>query len=191
MGVGEPLDNYDHLLAAIRIINHPLGINLGIRKMTISTAGLAPAIERLSKEGLQLELSISLHAATDVKRDAIMPVNIKYPLKKLMAAVRMYAAATKRKVTFEYILLGGYNTLLDDAQALIRLLRDLDCRVNLIPYNPTSSRAAFVMPAKLETLFFKNALEKSGIDVTLRQPRGTDIGAACGQLRINTLKSKQ
>jgi 23S rRNA (adenine2503-C2)-methyltransferase len=190
MGVGEPLDNYDHLLGAIRIINHPLGIHLGIRKMTISTAGLAPAIERLSKEALQLELSVSLHAATDQKRDAIMPVNIRYPLKKLMAAVRVYAAATKRKVTFEYILLGSANTLPEDAQALTKLLHGLDCRVNLIPYNPTASRSAFQMPTKIETLFFKNALQKNGVDVTLRQPRGTDIGAACGQLRINASKKK-
>lgn len=191
MGVGEPLDNYDHLLKAVRIINHPMGINLGIRKMTVSTAGLAPAIERLSKEGLQLELSVSLHAATDEKRDVLMPVNIRYPLKKLMGAVRVYAAATKRKVTFEYILLGQYNTKLEDAQALGRLLRNLDCRVNLIPYNPTVSRAAFEMPAKLEVLFFKSHLEKNGIDVTLRHPRGTDIAAACGQLRINAHKNRE
>ncbi len=188
MGVGEPLDNYDHLLRAIRIINHPLGINIGIRKMTISSVGLAPAIERLAKEGLQLELSISLHAATDAKRDAILPVNVKYPLKTLLKAVRGYAAATKRRITFEYILLGGFNTLPEDAQALARLLHGLDCCVNLIAYNPTQSRMAFTSPTKLEALFFKNYLEKQGFEVTMRQPRGQDIAAACGQLRHNTLK---
>ncbi len=183
MGVGEPLDNYDNLLKTIRILNHEKGINLGIRKMTVSSVGLAPAIERLSKEGLQIELSISLHAALDAKRKELLPVNKRYPLKILMEAVKKYAAATKRKITFEYVLLSGFNTSLEDARALVRLVRDLICRVNLIPYNETNSRAAYNAPTKMELLSFKDYLLKNGIDVTLRIPRGRDIMAACGQLR--------
>jgi 23S rRNA (adenine2503-C2)-methyltransferase len=191
MGVGEPLDNYDNLLRAIRILNTELGLRLGIRKMTISTAGFAPAIERLAKEGLQLELSVSLHAAADEKRNEILPINRRFPLKVLLEAVRAYGAATKRKVTFEYVLLGGYNTTIEDAQQLIKLLRGLNVRVNLIPYNPTHSRIHFQAPTKLEVLFFKSYLSKKGIDVTWRTPRGSDIAAACGQLKYNVLKTRE
>jgi 23S rRNA (adenine2503-C2)-methyltransferase len=159
--------------------------------MTLSTSGVAPAIERLSKEGLELELSVSLHAATDDKRDEILPVNKRFPLKTLMKAVREYIAATKRKVTFEYVLLGGYNTTIEDAQALIRLVRGLNAKVNLIPYNPVLSRLIFQAPEKMETLFFKSYLAKNGIDATMRMPRGGDIAAACGQLRCNTIKEKK
>lgn len=183
MGVGEPLDNYENLLKAIRILNHEKGVNLGIRKMTISSVGLAPAIERLSKEGMQIELSISLHAAIDAKRDELVPANKKYPLKVLMEAVKKYAAVSKRKITFEYVLLSGFNTSLEDAQALVGLARGLISRVNLIPYNKTESRGSYEPPAKMEVLFFKDYLLKNGIDVTLRIPRGRDIMAACGQLR--------
>ncbi|MFH1692240.1 MAG: 23S rRNA (adenine(2503)-C(2))-methyltransferase RlmN [Candidatus Omnitrophota bacterium] len=183
MGIGEPLDNYDNLLKAIRILNHEKGINLGIRKMTISSVGLAPAIERLSKEGMQIELSISLHAAQDAKRKEILPVNKSYPLKVLMPAIEKYANATKRKITFEYVLLSGFNTSLEDAQALVKLLRGLICRVNLIPYNETNARGMYKPPTKMELLFFKDYLLKNGIDVTLRITRGRDIMAACGQLK--------
>ena len=191
MGVGEPLDNYDNLLRAIRIINAESGIRLGARKMTISTVGMAGAIERLSKEGLQVELSVSLHAATDEKRNALLPINKRFPLNVLMKAVRNYITVTKRKVTFEYVLLGGYNTSVEDAQNLSRLLRGLIARVNLIPYNVTLSRMRFQPPTKLEVLFFKSYLEKNGIDVTWRLPRGNDITAACGQLRYNASKEKR
>jgi 23S rRNA (adenine2503-C2)-methyltransferase len=190
MGIGEPLDNYEAVLKAIRILNDPLGVRLGIRKITVSTSGIAPAIERMASEGLQIELSISLHAANDEKRDALVPVNRKYPLKVLMAAVRKYIQATKRKVTFEYVLLGGVNTAVEDAQGVLRLLRGLDSRVNLIPYNATAAQGVFQPPSKLEVLFFKNYLSKAGVDVTLRLPRGTDIVAACGQLRARALQKK-
>jgi 23S rRNA (adenine2503-C2)-methyltransferase len=190
MGVGEPLDNYDNLLRAIRIMHHPQGINLGARKMTISTVGLIPGIERLAQEGLQLELSVSLHAATDAKRTALLPVNAKYPLSQLIPSVRDYAEVTKRKITFEYILLGGYNTSVEDAQALIKLVRGVHHRVNLIPYNETAARGAFQAPTKLEVLFFQNTLKKYGLDVMVRRSRGADVDAACGQLRGNAMKTK-
>ncbi len=191
MGIGEPLDNYENLLRAIRILNDEHGIKLGARKMTISTCGLAPAIERLSREKLQLELSVSLHAATDEKRSQLLPVNKRFPLETLMRALRVYAQATKRKITFEYVLLRAFNTTVEDAQALISLIRGLNARVNLIPFNPAASRLGFEPPVKLEVLFFKSYLEKHGVDVTLRLPRGSDISAACGQLRYQTLQGEK
>ena len=191
MGIGEPLDNYAPLMKAVRILNDALGVHLGARKFTVSTAGFVPGIDKLGQEGMQLELSVSLHAATDEKRSQLMPINRRYPLKDLMAAVRRYILATKRKVTFEYVLLGGYNTLVEDAEALCRLLRGTNARVNLIPYNPGASRTAFEAPTKLEVLFFKSYLVKKGLDVTLRVSRGVDIAAACGQLRSAVTQEKR
>lgn len=191
MGIGEPLDNYDNCMRAIRIMNSESGIRLGARKMTISTAGFAPGIERLSKEGLQVELSVSLHAATDEKRSEILPINRRFPLKVLFEAIRKYYDATKRKVTFEYVLLGGYNTGVEDAQSLIRLMRGLNAKVNIIPYNPVTSRIGFQAPSKLEVLFFKSYLAKNGIEATIRMPRGADIAAACGQLKYKMLKARK
>jgi len=186
--VGEPLDNYDNVLKAIRIMNEEYGIRLGIRKMTLSTAGFVPGIERLADEGLQVELSVSLHAASDEKRSQLLPINKRYPLKVLLEAVKKYMAATKRKVTFEYVLLGVFNTTVEDAEQLVRFVRGLNARVNLIPYNTVLSRVRFQPPTKLELLFFKSYLLKNGIDVTLRMPRGGDIRAACGQLRSRALE---
>lgn len=183
MGIGEPLDNYVSLIKAIRILNDALGVHLGARKFTISTSGVVPGIDKLGQEGMQLELSVSLHAATDEKRTRLMPINHRYPLKLLMAAVRRYILATKRKVTFDYVLLGGYNTLVEDAEALCRLVRGTNALINLIPYNSGNSKTVFEAPTKLEVLFFKNYLAKKGLDVTLRISRGADIAAACGQLR--------
>ncbi|MDD5019789.1 MAG: 23S rRNA (adenine(2503)-C(2))-methyltransferase RlmN [Candidatus Omnitrophica bacterium] len=190
MGVGEPLDNYDHLLRAIRILNDENGVRLGARKMTVSTCGLSNRIVSLSREGLQLELSVSLHAATNEKRSQLLPVNKRFPLETLMPALRLYAQATKRKITFEYVLLRGFNTTVEDAQALVALIRGLNARVNLIPYNSADSRLGFEPPVKLEVLFFKSYLEKHGVDVTLRMPRGADIAAACGQLVWKTADSR-
>jgi len=191
MGIGEPLDNYDNVMRAIRIMNSGSGIRLGARKMTISTAGFAPGIERLSKEGLQVEPSVSLHAATDEKRSGILPINKRFPINVLFEAIRKYYDATKRKVTFEYVLLGGYNTGVEDAQSLIRLMRGLNAKVNIIPYNPVISRIGFQAPSKLEVLFFKSYLAKNGIEATIRMPRGADISAACGQLKYKTLKARK
>jgi len=183
MGMGEPLDNYDALLSSIRIINAKYAFYIGQRKITISTAGLVDGINKLAREGLQVELSISLHSAIDAKRDTIIPMNIKYPLSRLMPSVREFAKLTKRKVTFEYILLGGFNTTVKDAQALVELIKGLDCKINLIPFNNIDD-AGFQPPSKLEVLFFRDYLLKCDIDVTIRQPRGQDIEAACGQLRM-------
>jgi len=187
MGVGEPLDNYDNLLKSVRLLNEEKGLHLGMRKMTVSTCGLAGGINRLAGEALELELSVSLHAATDKKRSEILPVNRIDPLKCLVSAVRTYIEKTGRKVTFEYVLLGSYNTSVEDARALVKLVRGMNVKINLIPYNDAQARAAFRAPTKLEALFFKSHLSRHGIDVTLRRPRGGDIRAACGQLRAQAM----
>jgi 23S rRNA (adenine2503-C2)-methyltransferase len=152
--------------------------------MTISTAGLIEGIRKLSQEGLQIELSISLHSAIDSKRSEIMPINNKYPLNKLMPCLKDFAKRTKRKVTFEYMLMGGFNTAIEDAQRLVSFIKGLDCKVNLIPFNSVGN-CRFDAPKKLEVLFFRDYLTKNKVDVTIRQPRGQDIEAACGQLRLS------
>lgn len=183
MGTGEPLDNYENVLSAIRRINSRDCLGIGARRITISTCGLIPAIERLAKEGLQIELSVSLHSADDKIRSRLMPVNKKYPLKELIKACAGYIAETNRQVTFEYILAGGVNSGLQNAQILSTILKGLNCKVNLIPVNPVSA-SQLKPPGKLEVLFFKDYLTKHGINVTLRRERGQDIEAACGQLRL-------
>lgn len=183
MGTGEPLDNYDNVLAAIRLINSPLGFNIGARRITISTAGVIPGIRRLMGEGLQVELSVSLHAANDEDRSVLMPINKVYPLKDLMSVCREYIDKTNRQVTFEYTLIHGINSDLQSAKTLSKILRGMNCKVNLIVCNPAEG-FEFYPPGKLEILIFKDYLLKSGVRVTLRKGRGKDIDAACGQLRI-------
>ncbi len=183
MGTGEPLDNYDNVLRAIRIINSDYAFNIGARRITISTCGIIPGIKKLAREGLQVELSVSLHAADDNIRDKLMPVNKKYPLKDLFTALRQYVEKTNRQVTFEYILAKGINSDLPSARKLCKIVQGLDCKVNLIPINP-QKEIGLEPPAKPDILFFRDALIKSGVPVTLRKPRGQDIEAACGQLRL-------
>ncbi|MFH1621870.1 MAG: 23S rRNA (adenine(2503)-C(2))-methyltransferase RlmN [Candidatus Omnitrophota bacterium] len=185
MGIGEPLDNYNALLDSIRVINSKYGFNIGQRKITISTVGIIEGIDKLSKEGLQIELSVSLHSAMERKRDEIMSINKKYPIKKLLFCLRHFAKVTKRKVTFEYLLIGGFNTNIDDAKSLLLATKGLDCKVNLIVFNPINI-SNFTAPTKLEVLFFRDYLSKNNIDVTIRQSRGQDIEAACGQLRLQS-----
>ncbi len=188
MGIGEPLDNYDNVIKTIRIINSPYSFNIGARRITISTCGIIPAIKRLSKEDLQIELSISLHAASDKTRSALMPVNKKYPLKELISVCQEYIKKTNRQITFEYVLIKGINSYLQNAKKLSTILEGLKlCKVNLIPANPIRELGV-EPPKKLEILLFKDCLLKSGINVTLRKPRGQDIEAACGQLRLRYVK---
>ncbi|MEW6101113.1 MAG: 23S rRNA (adenine(2503)-C(2))-methyltransferase RlmN [Candidatus Omnitrophota bacterium] len=183
MGIGEPLDNYENVLGAIHIINSKEGLNIGARRITISTCGIVPGIKRLAEEGLQVELSISLHAADDKTRDRLMPINKKYPLKTLISACKDYIARTNRQVTIEYILIKDLNCGLQSAEDLSKMLKGVDFKVNLIPANPLPEYE-IVAPNKLDILLFKDKLSKSGINVTLRKPRGQDIAAACGQLRL-------
>jgi 23S rRNA (adenine2503-C2)-methyltransferase len=183
MGIGEPLDNYENLIKAIKVINSPESFNIGARRITVSTCGIIPKMEKLSKQGLQIELSISLHAADDLTRSLLVPINKRYPIKQLIQACHTYVRNTNRQITFEYILIKGINSDLQKAKDLVKILRGLNCKVNVIAYNPIKG-FDFQPPAKLEALYFMNYLKKSGINVTLRHPRGVDIEAGCGQLRL-------
>ena len=184
MGTGEPLDNYDNVLKAIRVINSASAFNIGARRITISTCGIIPGIKRLQEEDLQVELSISLHAADDKLRSRIMPVNQKYPLADLIKCSHEYIEKTNRQITFEYILVRDLNADLASAKKLVILLKNLRlAKVNLIPANPISN-SKISSASESEALSFKDYLFKSGLNVTLRRERGQDIDAACGQLRL-------
>jgi 23S rRNA (adenine2503-C2)-methyltransferase len=182
MGVGEPFDNYQNLIKAIRIINDPLGINIGARRITVSTCGVIPKIKELAKEGIQIELAISLHGYDNESRNVLMPVNKKYPFDDLMEACREYIQATKRQITFEYILIKDVTCTDEAAQALKKAFRGIICKMNLIPYNPVSE-FGHKTPTHQEMLKFRSRLENFGIHATIRTPRGRDVAAACGQLR--------
>lgn len=182
MGIGEPLDNYDAVLAAIRIINDPEGLCLGARRITISTCGVIPGIQRLAQEGLQVELSVSLHAPDDALRTRLMPVNRKYPLSDLLETCRAYAERTRRLITFEYTLIKGVNDSPELARSLARILQPLHARVNLIPLSPVAEFKGQASPAPVVEMFLK-VLERAGINATLRRSQGAKVDAACGQLR--------
>lgn len=185
MGMGEPFHNYDAVLAAVRRILSDLGI--GARHVTISTVGLVPQIRRFAEEGLQVRLAVSLHAATDEARGALMPVNRRWPLAELLDACRYYVERTGRRVTFEWALIAGRNDGPGDAERLGRLLRGLPCHVNLIPLNPT--RGYDGKPTtEPDAATFVGVLERFGIPATVRVRRGIDVDAGCGQLRSEVLR---
>ncbi|AZR72961.1 23S rRNA (adenine(2503)-C(2))-methyltransferase [Anoxybacter fermentans] len=189
MGMGEPLQNYDASLKAIRLLNHPKGANIGIRRITLSTCGLVPKIRRLAEEKLQLVLAISLHAPNDELRNRLMPINKKYPLKELIAACKDYTEITNRRVTFEYALMAGINDQTEHARQLVQLLKGLLCHVNLIPINPVP-KTGFIRPNEEQIYRFQGILKKAGIETTIRKERGTDIDAACGQLRSRNWEAR-
>ena len=186
MGIGEPLDNFDHVVAAMRIFLERKGLSFPKAKVSLSTCGLIDGIKALAGLHLGVKLSISLHAAQDALRSQLMPVNKKYPLKSLMAAARAFARSAG-PVTFEYVLLPGVNTAPTDAIDVAKLLRGLACKVNLIPQN-TSSGAS--LPGEDSTLLFQQELKRRGVFFTLRKSRGQDIEAACGQLRAYYEKNR-
>ncbi|NPV71682.1 MAG: 23S rRNA (adenine(2503)-C(2))-methyltransferase RlmN [Firmicutes bacterium] len=182
MGSGEPLDNYANCLRFIRIINEPAGLNIGMRHITLSTCGIVPGIKRLQGEGLPITLGVSLHAPNDELRSRLMPVAGQYPLGELVATCRDYANATGRRVSFEYALIDGVNDGHEHVRELARLLKGGLFHVNLIPYNPVEGRPFRTSPpAKVKE--FISLLENMGIAVTVRRGFGTDLDAACGQLR--------
>lgn len=185
MGMGEPLANYDHLLKALRILNSPWGGGIGARKITISTSGLVPQIRKLADEPEQFRLAVSLHGATDEVRSKIMPVNRKFPLKELTAALEYYQLKKARMLTFEYILIAGVNDRIEQTQALADLARKLHAKVNLIPYNKVEG-LPWERPNEEVCEAFLAALEKQKVIATLRREKGHDIDAACGQLRLRT-----
>jgi 23S rRNA (adenine2503-C2)-methyltransferase len=181
MGIGEPLDNYDEVLKSIRILNDSEGLGIGARKITISTCGIVPGIKRLSEEGLQVELSVSLHAPEDELRSRLMPVNRDYPLDVLIPECRRYTEKTGRIITFEYTLAEGVNDKRLHAQRLARLLAGFKCRVNLIPLSAVEGsewRSVENEHAKK----FSEILQESGLNCTLRLSKGSTLKAACGQL---------
>ena len=183
MGMGEPLANYSNVTRAIEILNAHWGVNIGARHMTVSTSGLAPQIRRLADFPLQIRLAISLHGATDAVRDQIMPVNRKYPLAELFAALDEWHAKRKQHLTLEYILIEGVNDDLEQARVLGHRAKRLEAKVNLIPYN-TVDGLPWRRPDERRQEAFRDAVIKAGAVTTLRREKGHDIAAACGQLRL-------
>jgi len=182
MGIGEPFDNYDEVLRAVRILNHPDGLCIGARRITISTCGVVSGIQMLAEEGLQVELSVSLHAPDEEVRAKLMPVNETWPMEELLDACRAYTEKTKRIITFEYTLIQGVNDSAEQARQLVRLLRTFPCRVNLIPLSPVEEFDGRRPDSETMGTFLR-ILEKAHINTTLRDSKGSSLQAACGQLR--------
>lgn len=187
MGSGEPLDNYDHTIKFIHNIAQPYGLNISYRHITLSTCGIVPGIEKLAREGMGITLAVSLHAPNDQLRNKIMPINRKYPLSLLIPACNQYAKTTGRRVTFEYALMRGVNDGIEHATELGQLLSNMLCHVNLIPVNPVKERGFTRTPTDQVTAFLKE-LERQKVNATVRREMGTDIDAACGQLRRRVAK---
>ena len=182
MGIGEPFDNYDNLLKFFLIINHPKGLAIGARHITVSTCGIVPKILEFSNFPLQINLAISLHAPNDELRNQIMPINKVYPLKELIQALEIYLEKTNRRITFEYILLAGVNDTEECAVELAKLVGHLNCYINLIPYNETNN-LEFRRSNTVQIMKFYDILKKNRLNVTIRREFGSKISAACGQLR--------
>ena len=184
MGIGEPLANYDNTIKSLKIFNDQDCFGIGARKITLSTCGLCPQIIALAKEGIQIELSISLHAAEDKLRSKLMPINRKYPLKELIKTAKQYTEIANRIITFEYIIIGSVNDSKEDAKNLSKLLKDFQAKVNLIPFNPVQSVDCLPVTKEAFEVFCK-VLEQNRINYTIRRSRGSDIKGACGQLRAS------
>jgi 23S rRNA (adenine2503-C2)-methyltransferase len=191
MGMGEPLANYDAVARALVLITHPDGLNLSRRRVTLSTSGLVPQIDRLGEEFAgQVQLAVSLHQVDDVRRSALMPINRKYPIAELLAALRRYPLPKRRRITIEYTLVSGQNDSLDDARKLARLMKGLRVKVNLIPMNPIEQSA--LGPSSWNTVdAFQEALIAQGIGTFVRRRKGADIAAACGQLALKGAKLRK
>jgi 23S rRNA (adenine2503-C2)-methyltransferase len=182
MGMGEPLANYQNLWQALRTLTDAAGYNMGARKITVSTVGLVPGIDRFAEEDLQVNLAVSLHAPNDDLRSLLVPVNHRYPIAEVMAACRRYVARTRRRISFEYAMMRGINDSQELAEQLAGLLQGMLCHVNLIPLNPVAGSP--YQPSRREDVdAFVETLRGRGIPVTLRVRRGIDIDAGCGQLR--------
>ena len=186
MGIGEPFDNYENVMKAIKIINNQKGLNIGARHISISTSGLVPMIYKFADEELQCTLSISLHATNDEKRSSMMPVNNRYNIKELMEACQYYIQKTNKRISFEYALAKDNNDNLDDAKELVKLLKGMLCHVNLIPINKIEN-GAFSKSSNENIIRFRDYLNENGIVATIRRELGSDIDAACGQLRRKNL----
>lgn len=186
MGIGEPFDNYDNVMKAVRLLNDPDAFHIGARKITISTCGIIPGISKLEQEGLQVELSVSLHSADDDIRSKLVPINKKYRVKELIRACNEYIKNTGRVITFEYILIKGANASVADAMKLVKLVKGMNCKVNTIAYNKIRING-YTQAAPAEVKAFLKILRDNGINAIHRKSRGEDIDAGCGQLRISRL----
>lgn len=189
MGTGEPMDNYDNFVKFVRLLTDEHGLNLSQRNVTVSTCGIVPNMKRLADEGFQITLALSLHGSTQEKRKVLMPIANKYELSEVLDACDYYFQKTGRRITFEYSLVSGVNDRDEDANELIGILKDRNCHLNLIPVNPIKERD-FQKPSRKSADNFKNKLEKSGINVTIRREMGSDIDGACGQLRRRYVEAK-
>ena len=187
MGIGEPFDNYDNVMQAIKIINNQKGLSIGARHISISTSGLVPMIYKFADEELQCTLSISLHATNDEKRSEMMPINNRYNIKELMEACKYYIEKTNKIISFEYALAKDNNDNLDDAKELVKLLKGMLCHVNLIPINKIEN-GKYTKSSNENIIRFRDYLNEKGITATIRRELGSDIDAACGQLRRKNLK---
>ena len=190
MGTGEPMDNYENFLTFVRMLTDDHGLHISQRNVTVSTCGIVPKIRELALEHLQITLALSLHGSTQEKRKQLMPVANKYELQEVLDACDFYFQETGRRVTFEYSLVHGVNDTPEDAQELTGILKSRNCHLNLIPVNPIKERD-FQQPSRKNALNFKNKLEKSGINVTIRREMGADIDGACGQLRRRYVKTEK
>ena len=190
MGIGEPFDNYENVMKAIKIINNQKGLNIGARHISISTSGLVPMIYKFADEELQCTLSISLHATNDEKRSSMMPINNRYNIKELMEACRYYIEKTNKRISFEYALAKDNNDNLEDAKGLVKLLHGMLAHVNLIPINKIEN-GKFVKSTDNNIIRFRDYLNEHGIVATIRRELGSDIDAACGQLRRKTIEEKR
>lgn len=187
MGIGEPLDNYDNVMKAIKILNNQKGINMGARHISISTSGLVPKIYKLADENLQCTLSISLHSSSNEKRSEMMPINNTYNIEELMKACKYYIEKTNKRISFEYALAKENNDNLEDAKALVKLLKGMICHVNLIPINKIED-GKYSKSTNENIMKFRDYLNEKGIVATIRRELGSDIDAACGQLRKKEVK---
>lgn len=182
MGIGEPFDNYDNLCRFLKIINHPKGMAIGARHITVSTCGVVPKVLEFSEFPLQINLAVSLHAPNNEIRDKIMPINKAYPLEKLIPALKTYLERTNRRITFEYILLKDINDSTKCAEELSKLVKGINCYINLISYNETEN-IGFKRTNTIQIMRFYDILKKNNVNVTIRREFGGKISAACGQLR--------
>ncbi|MCT4595995.1 MAG: 23S rRNA (adenine(2503)-C(2))-methyltransferase RlmN [Anaeromicrobium sp.] len=187
MGSGEPFDNYDEIVKFFKLINSEEGLNLSLRNVVVSTCGIVPKIRELADEKMPVTLAISLHATNNEDRSKIMPINKKYPIEEVIDACKYYIKKTKRRVTFEYALIHGVNDTLEHGKALIKLLRGIMCHVNLIPLNKVEERN---YETSKNSKKFRDTLKAGKIEATIRRELGSDINAACGQLRRKYLKEK-
>lgn len=188
MGIGEPFDNYDNVMKAIKIINNQKGLNIGARHISVSTSGLVPMIYKFADEKYQCTLSISLHATNDKKRSEMMPINNRYNIKELIEACKYYINKTNKRISFEYALAKDNNDNLDDAKELVKLLKGMLCHVNLIPINKIEN-GQYVKSSNENIIKFRDYLNENGIVATIRRELGSDIDAACGQLRRKNLSN--